>query len=294
MWLERSGPETVAKIESAFETPKSEYYRFMGSMVTRMYYLFPQAKYRSTSGKRLAYAFYICCFLVGFTTFAIVPAFFAPDRFSQAIGMNWSDLHIVLKIYVFLLVSIASVIGIAVAWVVLVGTWHMGIEARGLQVELNITRAASNLGLRPYSRVILLTIFAYLLIYLITTSVFLFVELNVFVLTGLAIMLILPLVAFLGSQYGLHVAIQQSKARRLHKFSEEFDEEIQVWFRNDGPTPSSQTNTSLNEFVAAKESIESLPDWPVTVDSVMKLFSAVFGSNIWIILELGMVLNWRW
>ena len=283
LWLERAGPETVTDIETSFER-HDMYYGLMGSMLVTMYQPFPHTRHGSRRERYVLSLFVVGSLLAGMFAFAVVPSLFTPDRFGQALGMDWGGLHPLLQTYVFFLVGVASLVGVLVSWVVLVGAWHMGIEARELHIALDITRATENLGLTPYARLIVLTAGAYFLVYLITTSVFLVVELNAVVALGLAILTALPLVGFVGSQYGLHVAIRRSKRRRLRRLSEEFDEELDHWFRHDGPAPP-PADPELGAFVAATESIESLPDWPVNVASLAKLLSAALASNVWVIQE---------
>lgn len=291
LWLERAGPETVVEIESAFESSESEYYELMGAMLAKMYQPFPHTHYGNVGQRYVLNTLFFLAIIAGFLTFAVIPTIFAPELFSHALGMDWVTLHPLLRTYVFGLVLVATIVGVAVSWIVVVGTWYMGVEAQQLRVELNVTRVTDNLGLTPYAQTVILAACAYLLTYLITTSSFLFIEINVFVIIGLAVMSGLPLLAFLGSQYGLHIAIRRSKHYRLQKLNEEFDGEIQLWFRNDGPRASTCSDSDINELVAVQQSIESLPNWPIRLESVAKLASAAFGSNIWVVLELALVLN---
>lgn len=289
-WLERAGPETVTDIQRAFESPAS-YYGLVGSMLARMYQPFPHTEYGTRRENNALSLFFFGSVGAGVLAFAIIPALVAPEQFGEALGMDWNGLHLVLRTYVVLLVGIASLVGVTVSWVVAVGAWHMGVEARNLHITLDITRATNNLGLVPYAKTVIMAVGAYFLVYLITTSAFLVIEINPFTVFGLAILTLLPLVGFVGSQYGLHVAIRRSKRRRLRQLSEEFDEEIRHWFENDGPVPPSGTDAALEEFVAAKQSIESLPSWPVGLRSAIQLAVGAIVSNVWILQELTVYLD---
>jgi hypothetical protein len=290
LWLEQAGPAAVTDIERAFESPPA-YYGLVGSMLSRMYQPFPHTAYGTRRENTALSVFFAGSIVAGVLAFAIVPGLVAPERFGAALGMDWGSLHPVLQAYVVLLVGIASLVGVTVTWVIAVGAWHMGVEARDLQIALDITRARNNLGLIPYVKTVLLAAGAYFLVYLITTSAFLVIEINRFTVFGLAVMTVLPLLGFVGSQYGLHVAICRSKQRRLQRLSEEFNEEIRHWFRNDGPAPPTTSDAGLDEFVAAKQSIESLPNWPVGLRSAVQLAAGAIASNVWIIQELAVYLD---
>lgn len=290
LWLERAGPEAVTDIEQSFES-QSSYYQVVGSMLARMYQPFPHTAHGTRRENSALSVLFFALVAVGLFAFAVVPGLFAPDQFGAALGVDWEGLHPVLRAYLVLLIGIASFVGVTVSWVVAVGAWHMGVEARDLRIALDITQSTNNLGLIPYVRTVVLAAGVYFLVYLISTSAFLVIEINRFTLLGLAIMTVLPLIGFAGSQYGLHIAICRSKQRRLEQLSEEFDEEIRHWFRSDGPVPPHETDSELGDLVTAKQSIESLPDWPVGFRSTVQLVAGAIASNVWVIQELAVFLD---
>lgn len=287
-WLEQAIPETVIKISSAFETPAAEYYQFMSQFLTRCYRPLPYADFE---GRSRIHVPSLVAISLGILVFGIIPAWRAPTLFSQALGMEWVSLHPLLKAYVFGLITFAVVVGVVVSWIVLVTAWYMGIEARDLQIKLDVTRIKDNLGLGPYAQTVFIASCAYLLVYIISTSIFIFIKLNAFIVIGLTVMSLLPFIGFLGSQYGLHVAIRRSKDRRLRRLREEFDHEVRLWFMNEEPLPSSTDESDLVDFMAAKQAIEELPEWPIRMRSVTQLISATLASNVWVVLQLAGVIG---
>jgi len=175
---------------------------------------------------------------------------------------------------------------VLVSWIVGVGSIYMGVKVQAHDVRLDITRTSEKLGLAPYSRLVLTALMIYLLGYAITTWLT-FTRFEPVYLAISGAFSILPIIGFVGSQYGLHRAIEYSKQKRLEELRREFSDDLELWFSSSAPEPTeTESAGDLAEFIAAKEALEEIPEWPVNVASIVRLGSATFASNVWILFQL--------
>lgn len=162
----------------------------------------------------------------------------------------------------------------------------MSYRIQQFSITLDITRRRDNLGLAPYAQVVLKALFPYLFVYILVSSLLVIRNLNMTFVVAIFLFSLLPLVGFVGSQYGLHRTIERTKSERLQELRTEFDDELERWFLTGEPEPPDTTETDIAQFVMAKEAIDELPEWPVQISSAVQLISATVASNIWVLLQV--------
>lgn len=275
VWLDRRGIEVILEIRDVFDTTDEAYYAFFGEMLERIYEplrwsLWPSERriHRATT---LAYAF-------GVVTFLVIPHLWTPTALSSLTGTDWTNVPTLLRYYFVALYLVVLGVGVLVGWVVSVGVVFMGWRITRFDVRLDVTRKASHLGLEPYSRLLFTAAFAYLL-ELVVSSLFVVQEANVLLVVGYGIMTLIPIVGVIGGHYGLSRSIKRTKDERLAYYRTEFSNTLQYWFTGHATwkgTPPGRVET----FLAVKDEIEDVPDWPFDTQLVLRLAIAVVASNV--------------
>ncbi|WP_267643319.1 hypothetical protein [Haloarchaeobius amylolyticus] len=288
LYLDRTGVAVIAKMRESFVMTDVEYYHLLGGMVERLYEPLPYAARPADRRIHLPVAFF---FLLGSITLVLLPAVLFSAQLSDFLGFSWSALPLAMRLYLAGTLLIAVLVGVLVAWIVVVGSIYFLVKIRGVHIRLDITRAHDNLGLAPYADIVLKALILYLLVYSIT-AVFMFRRPTPLYLGIGFLFSLLPVIGLVGSQYGLHRAMVASKQRRLEQLRKEYRDDLDLWFDSAGPEPTEQEPSSdIREFIAAKQAIEDLPEWPIKTDTVARLTSAAIASNAWILLQVAGIIN---
>ena len=282
-WFDQAGFQTLLEIRSSFDVADEEYYRLMGEFVERLYEPLPYAP--RPSGKVIHEPTFIAIGF-GIIVFIVIPLGIFSDQMSTIFGIELGASHIALQIYIITLLLMALLVGVVTSWIVFVGAYFMSYRIQQFPITLDITRRRDNLGLAPYAQVVLKALLPYLFVYILVSSLLVIRHLNMTFVVAIFFFSLLPLVGFVGSQYGLHRTIERTKSERLQELRTEFDDELKQWFLTGEPEPPDTTETDIAQFVMAKEAIDELPEWPVQISSVAQLVSATVASNIWVLLQV--------
>jgi len=288
MLLEDKLAKAVIDMQECFDIEKEVYYEFMWDFIERTTEPLPHVSYEK--GRLLHRPSLLLSFFGG-TFLVILPVVFYPEQISGVIGFELVGLYKPLQVYLLSLLFVAVIIGTLVSWVIITSTVYLGFRIQKHKVRLDITKTPNNLGFTSYSNMVLISLSAYLIGYLITT-VFLFSTPTTWSILVVVIMSILPIAGFVVSQYGIHRSIVKSKEERLRQLRSEFDEDLDIWFSFKEPNPKVSSNqTDISEFIEAKRAIEEIPNWPINMRSVFKLVSATFASNAWVLVQVIGVIN---
>lgn len=271
----------LEEIRDVFEVPNDEYHAFFRRMSEVMYLSSPFAP---TDRRDPAYLANRLLFvgvlgLMGATVIAVGvhPVTLTPTLKTAMYGL-----------YLLLILGLATTAVYFGLWYGMTFCYFMGYRIAEFDVRLDATQSPNNLGFAPYGRFIVRMSFCVFLGVVITGWTG-FVEPNVFsfVLTA-AGSLVLP-AAFVGSQYGMHVAIMRAKQDRLKDIRAAYADDIDEWF---SPRPTERSEDDLtkqlriNSMLALKDEIRGLPEWPTNANQFKQVGVATVLPNVPTILSV--------
>jgi len=152
-------------------------------------------------------------------------------------------------------------------------------RASQFRIRLNLMAGDTHFGLEPFGRFIFHTL---LIGFGMVTTAGLIGLATMNPLLLLFAVLMTPLIVgwFVGSIYGLHRAIVDTKRARLSKLHERHAEDIDRIFLESTPEPNLQVVTNSDAFISLKNEIENLPNWPTDVRLLLEVVSVTILSNI--------------
>ena len=228
---ERRFVEAILAVRPSFEVDDATYYGFFGEMLDVLYLpsFFSSYGYRDRTflSSRVLLATALAAAAFGVFANAPIPGSAA----DPAVLLVFSAYHVLLAL-------ISGFAMFVVLWVGGLFTWFMGVRIASMELRLEVTRAAENLGLSPYGRFVLEMSVVFFL-GLVVTGWSLVNRFNAFsALLTLVGTVGLP-AFFVGSQYGIHRAIQRTKRLRLAAIESEYREDIDRWFSTAAGEPES-------------------------------------------------------
>lgn len=272
--------DVVISIRDVFEMTDSMYYSFFGKMVGVMYIVSP-FKHDSTDRRVLIF---------NRMAFVLLATLNIATIYSVGIDSVTINLGIPAVIYLLclLLIGVVHIIGsYFLFWAAAVFIYFLGYRIKEFDIRLDATKAPENLGLEPYGTfVIKLLSLPFLALIITGWTGFIQPNILVYLLTICGSVLI-PL-AFVGSQYGLHTAIQRAKEERLRDLRESYAEDIDVHFSSKSLDFDSIDNSEarINSMLSVKNEIENLPEWPANINRLKQAGFGLFLPNLPMVMDV--------
>lgn len=281
-WLDRRAVEVIVDMRSAFDVTDGIYYSFVGNFVERVYAPIPWAPADRVKGVHPPTAFF---FVAGFLAFIGVPHTIDPSNLDALVGVAWTNLPAVMRIYYLVMYAFVLGVGVLSSWIVTVGIVYMGRRIASLPVKLDVTRHVERLGFDEYGGLVLRCSFVTLVA--VTVSGFqVSRDANPYLVMGYGFVTLVPVVGLVGTSYGIYRAIKRAKTQQLCTLRETHRDALDDWFLDGDLDRYAPTGYDLHAFVTAKREIERLPEWPVNVNGVAQLLAAVVASNLSLLLRL--------
>lgn len=246
--------ETVTSIEDAFDEPSERFYGFFGELVERLYEPWPTGRAVSlTHPTRLAYLG-----ALGYVVLLAVTGIGNPPS-----NRPWPNIA-----FFWLMTVVGLIEVVALLWAVAVMFAYMARHVRRLEVALDPLREPENLGLQPYGTFVV-SITSRIFLVLAVGGFGVLTTPSAFTVTLFVGGVVVFLVWFVSTQYGLHVAIVRAKER--------YREQIREMAPGDRFARQSPDEPDLDHVREARDAVlyakhlESLPDWPVTWRNLLRL-----------------------
>lgn len=246
--------DTIMEIETAFDEPPERFYGFFGELVERLYEPWPTGRgVGLTHPTRLAYLGALAyVILLAVTGIGSPPT----NRPTPNIAFFW-------------LMTILGLVEVVVLmWAVAVMFAYMTFHVRRLEIALDPLREPENLGLQPYGTfVVSLTSRIFLVLAVggfgvLTTP-------SAFTVTLFVGGIIVFLVWFASTQYGLHVCILRAKERHREQLRQVISTDD--FARESATEPNIDTVREARDAALYARHLETLPDWPVTWKNLLRL-----------------------
>lgn len=244
-------------IEGAFDETEARFYAFCGSLARRLYEPWPTAS-TPTSWLHPTRLLYVG--LTGYVVLLAVTGIGAPPggRPVANIAFFW----------LMTLIGIGEVV--VLLWTISVMFVFMAIYAENLDIRLDPLRGSENLGLQPYgSFVVGITIRLFLV--LAVGGFALFATPSAFVTTLFVGGLVVFVIWFVGTQYGLHRSIRRAKDGHREKVRA-MQSDYDIESRSDPDIEQVRNARLATEYA---NHLDNLPSWPVTWRSVVRLIVTI-------------------
>lgn len=288
VWGDTHLVETLTDCRSAFDVKDERFYGFFGTMVERIY---EHVSFASRPDGRRVHRPTAAIAVLGLTGFVVIPALAFSAQLGTVVGMPWNQLPLLLQLYFLLLLVVAVLLVTVYVWPIAVAVIYMGFKVQSFDIKLDITREHTGLGLKSYARLIVAVNVGYLLL-LMVSGTMLIRRLTPIYLVGFALLSLLPIIGYIGSQYGLHVAIKRSKRKWLKNLREEYSEELDQWFPPPSKAPTFEADDEIETVIAAKEEVQSLPDWPIHHRVLGELLLLSLTSNLPLVFRMFFQTPW--
>lgn len=273
-FIDRRFPTVLCRIRSAFDMDDAAYYGFVARFVERLYHLSfysPVAPGPHDRDHRPRFWVSVAAMYV---LWAVLIATAVPVELpATALGTVFLVVYYLFVIGYASLSLFTAVAFLGTAWLFLT------FRASQFRIRLNLMAGDTHFGLDPFARFIYHT----LLIgfgMVATAGVIGLVTANPLLLLFAVLMTPLLVGWFVGSIYGLHQAIVDTKRARLSRLHEKHAEDIDRVFLESTPEPDLQVVTNSDAFISLKNEIENLPNWPTDVRLVIEVLSVTVLSNI--------------
>lgn len=248
--------EAIEDVRPAFDVDDGEFYGFFGHLVERLYEPLPSAPNPEDQRFHWPRELYLVATLLGVFGLQFVgnpPGGPAPVRAFM------------------ILLTFFGIFGIGVfLWILLVMFVFMTVGVTDLPIHVTPTSPYDNLGLEPYSKfVVAITVRIFLTLAL--GGVAIFTVGSPFIVSLVVLNTTVIFLWFVGTQYGLHVSILQSKR------------DYSPWVKpghsatlDEGPTRKwdSDSIRVSNSLFETRRQIRQLPNWPVNFTSVLTVVSS--------------------
>lgn len=272
----------LEQMRPSFEMDDADFYTFFGRLADKLYVSLP---FTPHSLENRLYVLSRAVLAVSVTAMLVA-----------AVAVAWTPLAplgpVGSALYLVFLGAMAVLAGFAIyggVWWGGVVALYMGVKVADCRIRLDITRAADNLGLRPYG------------VHVLKVSTIVFVGLGIaawtlvsrFNLFSLALVgagvLVLPTL-FVGSQYGLHRAIQHSKAARLRELRGTYTDDLDRWFSDRAveqrPTSDLEEHVRVHSMIMTKREIEALPEWPTKTRDFGQVLLLALAYNFGVVVNV--------
>jgi hypothetical protein len=272
--------DVLIEIRDVFEMTDTDYYSFFGTMLGVVYVVSP---FKHDSSDRRIYIFNRLVFLTLVALNVIV---------INAVGIEPVALSFSLRSAVYvsgllLIGAVHTIGGYFLFWAAVVFVYFLGYRIRDFDVRLDATKSPENLGLERYGTFIF-KILTIPFIALVITGWTGFIRPNVMIyLLTICGSVLIPL-AFVGSQYGLHIAIQRAKEERLQDLRDSYAADIDMYFSSasSGNTVNETSDVRINSMLSVKNEIDKLPEWPANIQRLKQIGIGLLIPNFPIILNV--------
>lgn len=272
----------LEQMRPSFEMDDTDFYTFFGRLADKLYVSLP---FTPHSFENRLYLLSRAVLVVSITAMlgAAVAVAWTP---LSGLGLVSSVLYLIFLGTMVVLSGFAIYAGI---WWGGVVALYMGVKVADCQIRLDITRTSDNLGLRPYG-IHVLKISAIVSVGLAIAAWTLVSRFNLFslVLVGAGIV-VLPTL-FVGSQYGLHRAIQHSKDRRLQDLRGTYTDDLDRWFSDrpveQQPASDLEEQVRVHSMIMTKREIEALPEWPTKARDFAQVILLGLAYNFGVVVNL--------
>jgi len=255
----------IEDIKRAFRTTdphQKEYYRLFGELVERLYEPFPFAAHPDESWIHWPTFLLTLCGSSYLIFLYISGLGNTPSQWPEA--MQWH----------FILLSIVGIYVISLmVWIVVVMAVFMTFEIQELEMNIVLTRRQNNLGLESYSSLIV-TIAVRMFLALAVGGFALVTVPSPFILSVFLLGSLLIIAWFVGTQYGLHRLIVTGK----QQFVELLEQSHPAIRDSEAVLNDKTSREEIESAILKMEQINELPDWPVTVQGVIKFVGSFFIS----------------
>lgn len=245
---------TILGIETAFDEPPERFYGFFGELVQRLYEPWPTGRPVSLAHPtRLAY--------LGALAYVVLLA--VTGIGNPPANRPWPNIA-----FFWLMTGVGLIEVIALLWTVAVMFAYMTYHVRRLEVALNPLRESENLGLQPYGTFVV-SITSRIFLVLAVGGFGVLTTPSAFTVTLFVGGIVVFLVWFVSTQYGLHVAIVRAKER--------YRDQLQEVAPGDRFSLQSSDEPDIDHVREARDAVlyarhlQNLPDWPVTWKNLLQL-----------------------
>lgn len=273
-FVDRRYPAVLERIQPAFDVEPERYYGFTGRMLEVLYQYSMYAPITAGPHGRRARPWYVVLVSGFYVFWLVVLALLVPPTLPAPV-----EAQALFVAYSLVVVAWATTTLTTAVTFIGVTCLYLSVRASQFPIRLKIMRRYASYGLEPYGS------------FLFHTMFFGLAAVAVAGLAGLATgnpLLLLfavlgtPLVVvwFIGSQYGIHLAIVSTKLRRLKVLDENYTEELDQVFIESTPEPDLKTIQDSNSFIEVKNEIESLPNWPTSMKTLYQVVTTIVLSNV--------------
>ncbi|MEF8915514.1 hypothetical protein [Natronomonas sp.] len=249
--------EMLQDVEEAFDETEARFYGFCGSLAERLYEPWPTAP-TPTSWLHPTRLLYVV--LAGYVVLLAV----------TGIGSPPANRPVANIVFFWMMTFVGIGEAVVLLWTISVTFVFMAIYAQDLDIKLDPLRGPENLGLRPYgSFVVSITIRLFLV--LAVGGFSLFTTPSAFVTTLFVGGLCVFGIWFVGTQYGLHRSISRAKDRHREKVRA-MHSDYDIEAKSDPDIEQVRNARLATEYA---NQLDSLPSWPVTWRSVVRLVATI-------------------
>lgn len=274
LFIDTRFPKAIEKIRPSFDVDDETYYGFFGRFFERLYHLSfysPIASGPKGRSHHPGFWFALGVTYVGWALALglVLPANLPPTLPSRLLGIG----------YFLFIVGFATITLFTATAFVAVTALYLGVRITRFTIQLNPMLENEHYGLEPLGRFLFHTLFIGLAMVAIAGGVGLVTwnpVLWVFTLLGTP----LVLTWFVGSQYGIHRAIVNTKRARLRRLHERHAEQMDQTFLHSTPEPDIEAVSRSESFVHIKNHIKDLPNWPTDTRTVYHVVTTALVSNI--------------
>lgn len=273
-FIDRKFPVVMHRINGAFDMSESEYYGAIGRLFEQLYHLSFYSPLAPGPNGRQHHPVFWLLLIATYVVWLVLLATIEPVVLPVGIAGQ-----LLLGGYFLFIVAYASISLFTAFLFLLVITRHLAIQFADFTVQLNMMQKQNRYGFKPFASFLLRTVLIGVSM-AGTAGLIGLVTMNGMLLLFSSLMTPLVLVWFFGAQYGFHAAIVGTKQSRLERLHEEHADHINKVFLETTPEPGLDTVTATESFVTVKNQFESLPNWPVDVQIVIRAVTVTILGNL--------------
>jgi hypothetical protein len=274
LFIDTRFPRVVEQIRPSFDVDDETYYGFFGRFFERLYHLsFFSPLARGPNGRSHRPTFWVSLGAT-YVGWAVALGVVLPTDLPAALPVRLLAVGYFLFVVGFATMTLFT----ATAFVAITGL-YLAVRITDFTIQLNPMLEDEHYGLEPFGRFLFHTLFIGLAMVATAGGVGLVTRnpvLWLFTVLGTP----LVLVWFVGSQYGIHRAIVNTKRARLRRLHERYAEQMDRTFLNSTPEPDIDAISRSESFVRIKDHIRELPNWPTDTRTVYHVVTTALVSNI--------------
>lgn len=274
LFIDTRFPKVIERIRPSFDVDDETYYGFFGRFFERLYHLSffsPVTHDPHGRGHRPAFWAALGVTYVGWAVALgiLLPAELPATLSGRLLGVG----------YFLFIVGFATITLFTSTAFVAITALYLALRVTRFTIQLNPMLENEHYGLEPFGRFLFYTLFIGLAIVAIAGGVGLVTRnpiLWIFTVLGTP----LVLAWFVGSQYGIHRAIVNTKQARLRRLHERHADQMDRTFLHSTPEPDIEAVSRSESFVHIKNHIRDLPNWPTDTRTVYHVVTTALVSNI--------------